>query len=461
MIRLEARQFSSVSPRSGARCFLMLIALIPLAGAPAVAQDASRTGQDELRRRLEQAEARIAALEDLVRYQSEQIETFKAASAQSGPAPKASVSGLPAPAEGAALVANMHAPLVTSTQAQPVASPQAKKTIEAPAERPITHPFQSLKFNSLVQVWYATGQGLTNTFRIRRTELYLTGAVNDKARWQVMIDPAKALLLNASSESVGGTRAITEVGVTQSSRMLQNAFVTLDYIPKLRANIGQYKIPLSLEGLQSSGELDTVERALFASDRARGGTFGDVRDIGITVGGGLGRGVEFQGGIFNGIAETQNEVDRNENKALVGRLVARPYNGLHFGMAGAYSDSDGVNPQRDRWGAEFQYVNGALRLKSELMMGHDGLLSRRGYYGHIGYRIRPSFEVIARVDSWDPDTALESTPASVSEFDYVTGFNVYLWKHHLKLQANYLHKTFGSSALPSRNVLLLNTQAFW
>ena len=66
-----------------------------------------------------------------------------------------------------------------------------------------------------------------------------------------------------------------------------------------------------------------------------------------------------------------------------------------------------------------------------------------------------------RVDGWDPDTALESTPVSVSELDYVTGFNVFLSEHHLKLQMNYLRKRFGSEVLHSRNVLLVNTQVFW
>jgi hypothetical protein len=100
-------------------------------------------------------------------------------------------------------------------------------------------------------------------------------------------------------------------------------------------------------------------------------------------------------------------------------------------------------------------------VKSELMTGEDGPLHRRGFYGHVGYRIKPKLEWVFRVDGWDPDTATESTPASVSELDYVTGFNVFLAQHNLKLQVNYLRKTFGSDALHSRNVLLVNTQTFW
>jgi hypothetical protein len=68
---------------------------------------------------------------------------------------------------------------------------------------------------------------------------------------------------------------------------------------------------------------------------------------------------------------------------------------------------------------------------------------------------------VFRVDGWDPDTSSESSPASVSELDYVTGFNVLLSRHNLKLQVNYLRKTFGSEALPSRNLVLVNAQTFW
>jgi Phosphate-selective porin O and P len=235
----------------------------------------------------------------------------------------------------------------------------------------------------------------------------------------------------------------------------------LDYIPKLQVNIGQFKLPLSLEGLQSSGELDTVERALFASDRARGGTYGDVRDIGFMARGSVGRRVDFQAGVFNGVAETQNDLDHNRQKALAGRLVVRPATGLQVGLSAAWGSGDVTRPRRERLGAEFQFTHGALRLKSELMTGEDGLFHRRGFYGHVGYRFWPRVEAILRVDRWDPDTASQSTPASVSELDYVTGFNVFLTEHHLKLQVNYLRKTFGSDILASRNVLLVNTQAFW
>jgi phosphate-selective porin O/P len=432
---------------------MTLIVLIALVAPEAGAQEAGLTGQDDLRRRLEQAETRIAELQELLRRQSEQLKTLLPSATSSTPAPV-----LPAPAPSA------QEKKVTEVAKARAPAGQEKKVTEAAKTPPpsyVNHQIASIKFNGLLQAWYATGQGVANTFRIRRTELYFNGDINGKAHWQVMVDPAKALLLDAGSTTVGGSRLLTEVAVTQSSRILQNAFVTLDYIPKLQVNIGQFKLPISLEGLQSSGELDTVERALFASDRARGGTYGDVRDIGFMARGGLGRRVDFQAGVFNGVAETQNDLDRNRQKALAGRLVVRPAFGLQVGLSGAWGSGDVTRPRRDRLGGEFLFTRGALRLKSELMTGEDGPFHRRGFYGHVGYRFWPRVEAILRVDHWDPDTASQSTAASVSELDYVTGFNVFLSEHHLKLQVNYLRKTFANDIQASRNVLLANMQAFW
>ena len=64
----------------------VLIVLTPLVVA-ADGQEASLPERDELQRRLEQAETRIAVLEELLRRQSEQLETILAPATLSAPAP--------------------------------------------------------------------------------------------------------------------------------------------------------------------------------------------------------------------------------------------------------------------------------------------------------------------------------------------------------------------------------------
>ncbi len=411
------------------------IVALGLIAATAAAQDeGSATDVAALLRRLEDAEARIKILEDQAH-----------ASAPAG-----------SPAQ--ATTAQAAAPVAVAPARPEDKRPQG--AVDQPPERPITHQMVSLTFNGLVQAWYAAGtQGFRDTFRIRRTELYFNGQITNKARWQVMIDPSKVLALEAAPAD--GPRLVVSPAISQSTRLLQNAVITFDYNPRVRWSIGQFKLPLGLEGQQSSGRLDTVERALFASDRARGGAYADVRDIGVMVRGGSGSRLDVQAGIFNGVAESQNEVDRNDQKAFAASVVVRPVSGLHLGSSGAWGNGGGDRPRRDRLGAEVQYTRGPLTLRSELMTGRDGPVHRRGAYGHAGYRFSPRVEGVLRFDTWDPDTDSDGTPSSVRERDYIAGVNVFLSQHNLKLQANYLRKTFHDDVVPARDVFLINTQTFW
>jgi len=432
-------------PGFGSRLAASLLPMLFLVAGTVWAQDGSPQSQAELLRRIEADEVRIKVLEDLVRGLVEQV-------ARNQSLPAAAGGLATAPMETRAPAADGGGP----GAAQPKPEPSAPSAM-APTSSPA--PFT---FNGLVQAWYAAGnEHARDTFRIRRAELYFKGEITNRARWQVMVDPSKALALETTSATVGGAQVVTSASVSQATRALQNAFVSLDYLPRIRVNVGQFKLPLSLEGQQSSGTLDTVERALFLSDRARGGAYGDVRDLGLLGRGSLGSRVDLQAGVFNGVAETQNDVDRNDQKALAGSIVARLAEGLQIGSSGAWGNDGGDRPRRDRLGADLLFTRGALTLKSELMAGHDGSLSRRGYYGHVGYRFIPSLEAVFRVDTWDPDTSSESTSASALERDYVGGLNVLLSQHNLKLQINYLRKTFPSDLLPSRNVFLVNTQALW
>jgi len=321
-----------------------------------------------------------------------------------------------------------------------------------------------IKFNGLLQAWFIGGNGgQTDTFRIRRAELKFTGEMSPHFKWTVMVDPSKALSLNNTFTTVGGTTVVKDTSVNQASRILQDAYITLSYWKKVNINVGQFKIPLSLEGLQSSGTLDT-ERALFASDRARGGTFGDIRDIGLMFYGPLTKRVDYQIGVFNGSGESQNDLDKNDQKAVAGRLVVRPsiFRGLQVGGSGVWGNGQRTDrPRRDRLGAEALFVHGPVTLKGEVMTGSDGAIHRRGYYGHFGYQFDPKIQGVFRIDTWDPDISRENTAASATERDYVVGANYLVREKYFKLQFNYVRKTYANQLIRSRNFMLLNFQTWW
>jgi hypothetical protein len=178
----------------------------------------------------------------------------------------------------------------------------------------------------------------------------------------------------------------------------------------------------------------------------------------------LGKQFDYQLGVFNGTGETQNDVDTNDEKAFVGRFVFKPaaIKGLSIGTSGAWAPRTGTaNPRHHRLGFEAVYQRENLRLKSELMLGIDGDIHRRGYYAHAGYRFLPKVEAIFRFDMFDPNTRLESTTASVTERDYIGGINYYIRDNNFKVQFNYIRKTFTNGVTSSRNLFIVNVQTAW
>ncbi len=347
------------------------------------------------------------------------------------------------------------------------ASAQGPTAAEKPAgSAPVSFAgLQNLKFSGLMQAWYlASNASVADTFRLRRTELKLTGDVTPKAKFVVMIDPAKALAVNTTYTTLEGDRVVVDASLNQAGRLLQDAFVSLTYLRGVEVQVGQFKVPLSFEGLASSAALGTVERALFASDRTRGGSYADVRDVGVMARGTVtAAGIDYQIGAFNGLGQNQNDLDKDNGKALVGRLVWRPsfLAGVQIGMAGAADKDRPSGIERRRLGLEWQWTRGPWTWRTELMSGRDGAVNRRGYYVHVGCRVLPSVEVVSRVDTWDPDTHHDTGSTSATERDYIAGVNYQMAGHNVKLQLEYLRKTFARGVVAPRHVLLSNMQLSW
>ena len=119
-----------------------------------------------------------------------------------------------------------------------------------------------LRVSGLFQGWYtASDQNVVDTFRLRRAELKFSGDVSPRIKWTVMVDPAKTLGLTTTTSSMGGQTVVTGSSISQSGRLLQDAFVALNWKPTLSVEVGQQKIPLGLEGTSSSGKLDLVHNS--------------------------------------------------------------------------------------------------------------------------------------------------------------------------------------------------------
>jgi hypothetical protein len=332
----------------------------------------------------------------------------------------------------------------------------------APQNGPALVPFH---LGGLLQVWYAQGDGgFQNTFRVRRAELKLTGDVSPRSRWAITIDPARLLSTSSTTTDVNGSQVLTAIAVNQSSRILVDALLALALPAHHELDVGQFKLPIGFEGgVQSVSTLETIERALYTSDRTRGGIYGDSRDIGVMLRSPA-EGLEYMIGFFNGVGESQNDTDRNGAKAMVGRVVAHMpvLHDLALGASGAFTTRGSPDSLiHRRAGAEARLVLGPVLVKSEYMSGHDGTRRGEGWFAHVGYSPIPHLTLLARRDVFDPDVNRETSVLDAREQDWVGGFTYDIPAFDLRLQMNYLRKTLPPAIAPSRNLLLTNLQAAW
>jgi phosphate-selective porin len=250
----------------------------------------------------------------------------------------------------------------------------------------------------------------------------------------------------------------------KTSAPLQDVFITLQPSRTITVDVGQQKVPLGFEGTQSSGRLDTAERALLIADKGRGAGCGDVRDLGVVTRARLaGNRMEYAAGVFNGLGESVNDIDRNEDKAVAARALFRPAHAGALQVGGSLARgtmrSDTVGG-RTRSGVEMAFSHGPLAARSEWITGRDGLIPRRGYYVQGSTRLAKPLDAVFRADVWDPDTRDDAATSTVSERDWLGGVNWRVSAQTVLLQVNYARKTFRDIQA-ARNALLVNLQTNW
>lgn len=316
--------------------------------------------------------------------------------------------------------------------------------------------FGKITLGGLGQVWFVgSSEDVNTSLRLRRMEIKLSGEITPQVGWTVMIDPAKSLSLSKGPP----------VSVNQASNILQDFFLTYKLTPALSFDVGQYKVPLSMEGLRSSAQLYTVERAIFNVLPVRNGRVGDVRDVGLQLRGSYPlpwwrkeSRAEFALGVFNDGGPGQNTVDTNDQKAFIGRAALFPLEALRVGVYGGRGGTKDF--ARDRVGGELSYRLGRNLLEAEYVATKDGhpSIDGRGWYVLYGFDFTPTWQAVARYEEWDPD----DDRSGDDEWDFTLGLNWYLAKHNAKIQLNWVHKDIGRRAPSflsrSRELVLMNWQ---
>lgn len=310
----------------------------------------------------------------------------------------------------------------------------------------------NLKLGGLIQIWFvddptkefSKSKTEDSTFRLRRSEIKLSGDIIPQVGFTVMIDPAKQIKLTAQTNAVD-----------QSTTVLQDAYVQLRFskmfpgidalAPQLEAQVGQQKLGITEEGTRSSAKLDMVERSQI------GRLYGDKRDIGILLKDNYTY-VEYNAAIFNGSG--MQTADENSEKSIAAHLALKPITGVKIGgsLLGGSTGADKADQKRQ--GADVQLEYGAASLKAEYLHGTDNTTDFDGYYIQPGcYLVKDVLQLVARYDSYDKN--LDSTKDVVKEIS--GALNLFLAKYNAEVQLEYMRR--NNQATTDENVLLVNLQA--
>ncbi|MBI5527892.1 MAG: hypothetical protein HY897_16300 [Deltaproteobacteria bacterium] len=312
-----------------------------------------------------------------------------------------------------------------------------------------------------------------NQFRVRRAELFVKGeAIPGTFGFDVMIDPAKVLETEEKEVEVrdGDGAVIGTTKIKQPAAKLsvfQHMFVTY-MTPWADVSIGQFKIPVSYEGYNSSGRLLFPERAPVSK------AFGDQRDVGLRVA----RTFKYAGysaGMFNGTG--LNVQDTNNAKDLALRIEAYPFEGLTLAGVAYYSVGERDEPEggvRDRFEADLKFERWGFLVQSEYIQSHDTIADPRnpnafaetdgqGFYVALGYTIRDTVQPVVRFGQLNPDTSKtkwDLDPKKDTPFarHFDAGVNWFIQRHEAKLQLAYSRFDYDN-AIPTDNQVIFAAQA--
>jgi hypothetical protein len=315
-----------------------------------------------------------------------------------------------------------------------------------------------------------------NTFRVRRAELSVKGEIWPKLfGFGVMIDPARILDGSATTLTITDKNKQT-VGTSQSVNLPASAALSplqdiwLSYLNDYaEVSIGQFKIPVSWEGVYSSAKLIFPERALVSRQ------FGDKRDIGLRVTKKF-KYFMYNAGVFNGSG--QNQIDNNSSKDLTLRLEAYPLAMLKIDGAGLmiggaiYSTvgdfDDNTNPWKVRYEADIRFEGYGAIVQAEYIRSQDRkagagnpLYFGDGYYVMLGYTVLKQLTFAFRFGQLNGDATHVLKPTDSAYFPFTTHLEgAVCWKikkDDLKLHASYSY--FNSDNVkPTNHEFILTMQ---
>jgi hypothetical protein len=295
-----------------------------------------------------------------------------------------------------------------------------------------------LKFGLNLQAWYigddspyaippAGGSAPTNatlgnyiganTFRLRRAEIKLYGKVNGSWGYEVMFDPAKAIVSTANAANPNSNDA----------KILQDLAVAFTGLRGWEFALGQKKITLTEEGVRSSSELDFPERSQITR------AISDRREAGVFVKGDVIEPITVWSSITNGTISNSLD-DSNDTVRFCGRVDLKFVPGLNFGGSGCQNGGDtAAHIGQTRIGGHARYNGGGgfpLIAEGEYYYAKDGRagnldLRRSGFYVQGLYTFIDMIQAGARYDEITRDLNAQNGENGVTQSP--TGTKIKTW----------------------------------
>jgi len=314
---------------------------------------------------------------------------------------------------------------------------QQKRDKDKANQHSISIGSKALQISGLIQERYQGFQqkGVNDAFDLHRARLIVSGNITDSWSYYTQTE-------------LGGT------GVK-----LVDAYTSYRFADYLRFQVGQFKIPFSLESLTSDGQLEFIDRSQVVE--ALAGRSKDVignqqgRDIGAQISGSFVKVddrylFDYTFGVFNG-AGYDVTTDNNDRKDWAGRFGIHPIKNLDLGAdiyEGKGIPTGGTKDQaRNRYGFDGRYVIGALSLNAEYDHGTDAAIQKDGWFAQAGYFVIPQIQVVARYDTYDPNKLITTDRAKI----YTGGVNFFFNKW-TKLSVDYLDRREETATQVKNNI---------
>lgn len=283
----------------------------------------------------------------------------------------------------------------------------------APAQYP---QFRAVGF--LQQQYFDDGtERRSSQFTIHRARVGIAGRITDRI----------------SVNIVGGA-----VEPPDRTPRLVNAIVDINIHRLLNVRMGQFLVPFGLEGPEAIIFNPAIERSTAIR---RLNTFTMFRDIGVQLSGRYSI-LSYAIAMVNGAGA--NPTMNTPNNDFAGRVGVEPVNGFELGVSGHFGyfqSQPGDTHRRNRIGFDFNYDHDFLLIRGEYIIRREGsssndYITRTGGYILGGLSIGNNWELIGRVELYDPDTSADN-----DHYRGITlGGNYYI-KGRTRISVNYEFRT--------------------